>query len=239
MKLTAIIVDDEPVARKGLAEDVKETGFIEVVGIAENAVKAMEMVAKKAPALIFLDIEMPRLSGLDFLKTLKNPPMVIVTTAYPEYAIEGYQLDVIDYLLKPIAFSRLLKACSKARDLFALKQYAANKVTDTSEHFFIKCDGRHEKIYLHELLLVEAANNYITLHTSTKSFLTYQTLKKMEEHLPGERFLKVHKSYVVAIDKISHIDGSEIIINQHRVPLSRNFKEAVLEKVVSNKMVKR
>src|SRR3569833_1577493 len=193
----------------------------------------MDKVSKKLPDLIFLDSEMPRLSGLDFLKTLTQPPMVIITTAYPEYAIEGYQLDVIDYLLKPIAISCLLKACFFVRELFLLKQNAANNDAGATEHFFIKCDVKHEKIYLHELLLVEAANNYITLHTTTKSFLTYQTLKKMDEYLPVSRFIKVHKSYIEAIDKIGHIDGSEIIIQKDRVPLSRSFKDAVLAMVVN------
>jgi two-component system LytT family response regulator len=239
MKLRAVIVDDEPIARQGLAEDVKETGFIEVIGVAENAIRAMDMVAKKEPGLLFLDIEMPKLNGLDFLKALKNPPMVIITTAYPEYAIEGYQLDVIDYLLKPIAFSRLLKACNKAKELFELKQHAGTKEAAGDGHFFIKCDGRHEKIFLHELLLVEAANNYITLHTAAKSFLIYQTLKKMEEYLPADNFIKVHKSYIVAVDKISHINGNEIIIQKHTIPISRNFKDAVIERVVHKKIVKR
>ncbi len=182
---------------------------------------------------------MPKLNGLELVKTLKAPPMVIITTAYPEYALEGYQLDVIDYLLKPIAFSRLLKACNKAKDFYSLKQNATNKTAGGNEYIFIKCDGRHEKIFLRELLLVEAANNYITLHTTSRSFLTYQTLKKMEESLPAGNFIKVHKSYIVAIDKINHIDGNDIMIQKHRVPISRNFKDAVIERVVHKNYTKR
>lgn len=182
---------------------------------------------------------MPKFNGLDFLRTLKKPPMVIITTAYPEYALEGFQLDVLDYLVKPIAFSRLLKACNKAKDFLELRQKAAPKEETNNGHFFIKCDGRHEKIFLHDLLLVEAANNYITLHTTGKSFLTYQTLKKMEEYLPASNFIKVHKSYIVAIDKISNINGNDIIIQKHTVPISRNYKDAVLGKVVHKKIIRR
>jgi len=237
MKLSCIIIDDEPMARKGLAEDIKEIDFIEIVGVAENALQAMDMITKKEPDIIFLDIEMPKFNGLELVKMLQKPPMVIVTTAYPEYAVEGYQLDVIDYLLKPIAFSRLLKACNKARELFALKHNA--KKESNEDYFFIKCDGIHEKILLNDLLVVEAANNYVTIHTTTKSFLSYQTLRKMEDTLPADRFIKVHKSYLVAIDKITRIDGNNIIIHKHTIPISRNYKDAVAEKIINKKAIKR
>jgi len=237
--LSCIIVDDEPMARKGLAEDIQAIGFIEVAGLAANALQAVELITQKQPGLIFLDIEMPGFNGLELIKTLTNPPMVIITTAYPEYALEGYQLDVIDYLLKPIAFDRLAKACNKAKSLYELKQLAQFKAQTGSDYIFIKYNGKHEKILLNDVLFVEAANNYVTLHTVTKSYLTYQTLKKTEESLPAANFMQVHKSYIVAIDKISNISGNEIAIQKHRIPISRNYKEAVMQRVLHSKVIAR
>jgi two-component system LytT family response regulator len=239
MKLNCIIVDDEPIAREGMAEDIRETGFIEIAGIAENTLQAAALLASGQVNIIFLDIEMPKINGLDFIKSLINPPMVIITTAYPEYALEGYGLDVIDYLLKPISFSRLQKACNKAREFYELKQNAGISREPANGYFFIKCNGRYEKIFLSELLFVEAADNYVTIHTTSRSFLTYHTLKSMQAYLPGNDFIKVHKSFIVAIDKIGHIAGNMIIINKYAIPISRNFKEAVLNRVVNDKMIRR
>jgi len=236
MKLKCIIADDEPVARKGLAEDVKEIDFIEIVGIAENALQALDIINRQQPDLILLDIEMPKFNGLELIKLLQKPPMVIITTAYAGYALEGYHLDVIDYLLKPIAFNRLLKACNKAKELFVLRQKDKMSSAKEDSYFFIKHNGTHEKIFFNDVLLLEGANNYVTLHTVAKSYLTYQTLKNIAAALPAAAFIKVHKSYIVAIDKIDRIDGSSIIIQKHVVPISRNFKEQVIKKVVNTKM---
>ena len=238
MKLNCIIVDDEPPAREGLAEDIRETGFIEIVGIAENALQAAELIQTVKVDLIFLDIEMPQLNGLDFIKSLKSPPMVIITTAYPGYALEGYDLDVMDYLLKPISFNRLLKACHKAKEFYTLKQHNG-LAKPANDYFFIKCNGRYEKIFLKELLFVEAADNYVTIHTTEKKMLSYHTLKSMQQYLPGTDFIKVHKSFIISIDKISQIEGNRVIINNHTIPISRNFKEAVLSRVIANNTVRR
>jgi DNA-binding LytR/AlgR family response regulator len=231
--LRSIIVDDEPIARKGLEEDLREIDFIEIAGIAENSVQAIEMVLTKCPDLILLDIEMPRLNGLDLIKSLKSPPMVIITTAYSEYALEGYELDVIDYLIKPVDFQRLLKACGKARDFYQLKQTAAHAGQPVDRYFFVKCDGKHEKIFLKDLLFVEAADNYVIIHTVWKKFMAYYTLKSMEKFLPGHNFLRVHKSFIVALDQISNISGHEIRIGKASIPVSRNLKEVLMEKVAN------
>src|SRR5688500_15555625 len=143
MKLRCVIVDDEPVARQGLAEDIRAIDFMEVTGIAESALQAMELITKQPPDLLFLDIEMPKLNGFDLLHSLEKPPLVILTTAYSHYAPESYEAGVIDYLLKPISFDRLLKACNKAKDFY--KQQSSGGLPD---YFFVKCNGRHEKILL-------------------------------------------------------------------------------------------
>ncbi|MDP4149796.1 MAG: LytTR family DNA-binding domain-containing protein [Bacteroidota bacterium] len=260
MKLRCIIVDDEPVARKGMAEELKEIAFLELVGIGENAYQAMDLVATLHPDLIFLDIEMPGLNGLDLIRTLRQPPMIIVTTAYPEYALKGYELDVMDYLIKPVDFNRLLKACCKAQEFHALRQRATGSagpvrvpadaipagpiqtiLTPTvpalqaeEGYFFVKANGKYEKLLFKELLYVEAADNYVLIYTGTKKLMVYDTLKNMESLLPPDRFMKVHKSYLVALDKVSVVEGGMLRIANAMIPVSRNLKEAVLGRILKS-----
>jgi DNA-binding LytR/AlgR family response regulator len=233
MKLRCIIVDDEPFARNGLGEDISAIDFMEVAGIADGALQAMELLVMQTPELIFLDIEMPKLNGFDLLRTLEKPPMIILTTAYAHYAPESYDLGVIDYLLKPISFNRLLKACHKAKDY-----YQASNLTgpQSNDYFFVKCNGRQEKIFLNELLFVEAADNYIFIHTTGKKLLVYHTLKSMEQYLPATRFIKVHKSFIVAFDKLNSLEGNQLFIGEHTIPVGRNFREALIEQVEKNKL---
>lgn len=238
MKIRCIIADDEPVARKGIEEEIKEITFLELIGVAENAMQANELIIKQNVDLIFLDIQMPKLTGLDFLKSIKNPPMVIIITAFCEYAIEGFNLDVIDYLVKPVAFDRLLKACNKAKEYFELKQITPGKKVN-NEVFFIKCENKYEKIFLRELLFVEGADNYVTIHTTERTFISYLTLKNVEEFLEADNFIKVHKSFIVAADKINFIEGNSIIINGKAIPISRNIKEDVMERIVNSKLIRR
>jgi two-component system LytT family response regulator len=239
MKISYLIVDDEPMARKGLEEDLRDIDFMELKGVAENALQALELNAKHSPQLIFLDIEMPKLSGIDLIHSLKNPPMVIIVSAYPAYALESYNLDVVDYLLKPVAFSRLLKACNKAREISELKQNAAVASMPGKDYFFIKCESKYEKILLDELLFIEAADNYILVYTTAKRFITYLTLKSMEDYLPKDKFIKVHKSFIVAKDKINALDGNTILMNQHKIPIGRSLRDTVVAQVVQSKMIKR
>jgi len=234
MKLRCIIVDDEPIARNGLAEDIHAINFMEVAGIAESALQAMELLTRQIVDLLFLDIEMPKLNGFDLLRNLQQPPMVILTTAYNHYAPESYELGVIDYLLKPISYDRLLKACQKAKDFHSMRTDQSNK--EANEYFFVKCNGRHEKIMLADLLFIEAADNYVQIHTIEKKLLIYSTLKNMEQHLPPAHFIKVHKSFIVAFDKVDSIDGNQLLIGQHSIPISRNFKDVVVERVSGKKI---
>jgi two-component system LytT family response regulator len=235
MPLRTIIADDEPIARKGMEEELKEIDFISIAGIAENSFQALQLITTLQPDLLLLDIEMPGLNGLDLIKSLKSPPMVIITTAYPEYALEGYVLDVMDYLIKPIDFHRLLKACTRAKEFYQLKQQATGPVSGKGDYFFIKCNGRHEKVILSEILFVEAADNYIVIYLAGKKMMVYQTLKTMEAMLPAARFMKVHKSFIVAIDKVSGLEGHELTVQQFRIPVSRNLKENVLAGIINKR----
>jgi DNA-binding LytR/AlgR family response regulator len=239
MKLNCLIVDDEPVARKGLEEYVNEVDFLQFTGMCESAVKASAFLNEGNIDLILLDIQMPKLSGIEFLKTLKNPPMVIFTTAYSEYALEGYSLDIIDYLVKPIPFERFLKAVQKARDFHLLKQKAESASTAAQDYFFIKCDHKFEKVNYNDVLYVEAMQNYCIIHTTERKMITYITFSGLERQLPGDRFLKVHKSFLVSLGKITSLDGNEIVIGNARVPISRNLKEEVIAKIMGNNLFKR
>lgn len=234
-KLNCLIVDDEPLARKGLEEYMRDVDFLHFVGSCENAVKAVSFLSKGNVDLILLDIHMPKVSGIEFLKTLQHPPLVIFTTAYPEYALESYALDVIDYLVKPIPFDRFLKAVQKARDYHALKQ----KAPPAPDYFFIKCDHKYEKVSYSEVLYVEAMQNYCIIYTPGRKLITYITLTGLEEQLPKDRFLKVHKSFIVSLEKINSLDGSEILIGTARIPISRTLKDDVLQKIMGNNLFSR
>ena len=239
MKLKCIIVDDEPVARKVLQEYIEDIDFLELAGNAENPLKANAILNSEPVNLMFLDINMPKLSGIEFLRTSVNLPMVVMTTAYAEYAIDGFELDVIDYLVKPFSFERFLKACNKAKDYYELKSKPAPANKEHSDYFFVKCDGRIEKIFYGELLYVEAMLNYVILHTETRKRIVYLTIKSILEQLPADIFLKVHKSFIVNMKKIRSIEGNEISVGNSKVAISQNFYEKVMKEILKDRMIKR
>lgn len=231
-KIQTLIVEDEPLAREGLQMYVREIEFLEVKGVCEDALSANKMLSDHDVDLMFLDIQMPKLTGIDFLKSIKNPPMVIMTTAYPNFALQGYELDVIDYLVKPYPFDRFLKAVNKARDFFELKQ----KPTDTpkEDFFFVKCDYRYEKIHYKDVLYVEGMENYVVIYTAAQKYVTLLRMKNIEETLSAGDFMRIHKSYIVSTRAVTAIDGNEVIVAGKRLPLSREKKAEILEKLVKN-----
>lgn len=238
MNLRCMIVDDEPMARKGLQEYCADVDFLEVAAVCDSPVKAVDLLQTAQIHLLFLDIQMPRINGLDLVRSLPQPPLVIFTTAYPEYAIQGFELDVVDYLLKPIAFERFLKAALKARSYFELLQRPVT-ATDSEGYFFIKCDNGLERICFEDILYAEALQNYVVLHTLQRKYITYLTFKAVEDYLPEQQFLRVHKSYIVALSKIDRIAGSDIIIGPHYIPISRHLKEEVMERILRDRYLKR
>ena len=241
MILNCLIIDDEPLARKGLREYIADVEFLHLAGEFDNPLKATAALSDQQVHLLFLDIHMPKISGIDFLKTLQHPPLVIFTTAYPQYALEGFDLSVLDYLLKPISFDRFFKAALKAKDHFQSRQAGAPVVQDVNkdDYIFIKTDNKLVKLAYNDILFVEALQNYIAIHTQEKKYITYLTFKSIEESLPADSFLKVHKSYLVAVPKITSIEGNEIIVGTHHIPISRNLKDEVMDKLLKGRFLKR
>jgi len=238
MKIKCIIVDDEPFAQKGLEEYVKEIDFLELVAVCDNAMQVYALLRNNKADLILLDIEMPELSGIDFIKSLKKMPAVIFTTAYPEYALQSYDLDVIDYLVKPISFQRFLKAINKAKHFLADKLKDPSQIAEESDYLFLKVNHQLEKIFYKDILFIEALQNYVAIHLADKKIISYITISGMEKKLPANLFMRIHKSYIVALHKINMITGSKIIINTHELPVSRNVKDKLMH-AVEEKLVKR
>jgi DNA-binding LytR/AlgR family response regulator len=239
MELKCIIIDDEPIARKVLKEFIEDIDFLELIGQAENPLKAMSLLNENTVDLIFLDINMPKINGIDFLKYSNTTASVIMTTAYAEHAVEAHNLDVLDYLVKPIAFDRFLKACNKALKFQESKQKVPVQTQKNDDHFFVKCDNQIEKIFYNDLLYAEAMLNYVMLYTNSKKLMVYITIKSLEEQLPSDIFMKVHKSFIVNILKVKSIEGNMINIGEAKITISQNLREAVIKKIVSDKMIKR
>lgn len=251
MTLRCIIVDDEPLARKVLREYVEDIGFLSLAGEAENPLKAGVLLDAHAVDLIFLDINMPRLSGLEFLRSARSLPMVIMTTAYAEYALDGFELDVIDYLVKPFSFERFLKACHKAKEYHALANPPAPAGLPasapsnapagetTGDHFFVKCDGRIEKLFYDDLVYIEAMLNYVILHTRAGKRIVYLTMKSILGQLPATQFLKIHKSYIINLSKVKSIDGAMVQFEQGAAPISQQYYDKVVKAIVKDRLLRR
>lgn len=235
MKLNCLIVDDEPMARKGLEEYVSDISFLEHAGSCENALRATEFLQQHPVDLILLDINMPNLNGIEFLKSLANPPLVIFTTAHPDFALEGYSLDVLDYLVKPVLFDRFRKAVQKAYEYQLLRASSL----PAPDFFFIKCDHVFEKVHFNDVLYIEAMQNYCILHTPARKLIAYITLTGLEDKLPLAKFMKVHKSFIVSLDKITALDGNDLFIGKAQIPVSRNLKDEVMQRVMGNNLFKR
>ena len=239
MKLNCIIIDDEPIARKGLEEHVQEIDFLHCIASCENAIKASTWLNEDHIDLMYLDIQMPKVSGIDFLKGLKNPPLTILTTAYSDYALEGYNLDVIDYLVKPITFERFLKASRKALEFFQLKVNAANHSANAVDYFFVRCDRKFEKVFFRDVSFIEGLQNYAVIHVGERKLITYITLTSLENQLPKDQFLKVHKSFLISVRHIKAIEGDELILDGARIPISRGLREHVMQQILGNSLFKR
>ena len=239
MKIKCIVIDDEPMARKGMQEYIEQVDFLEPAGVFENAQKAYAVLHQQQIDLVFLDIEMPKLSGIDFARSLDDPPLIIITTAYPEYALEGYELDVVDYLVKPIPLPRFLKAVNKAKDILSSRIDGKMNIVKPGGYFFVKENGKFVRVLYEEVLFVEALQNYVAIHLPGRKIVTYVALGVLEKQLPALMFMRVHKSYIASLDKIASIEGNAILIASVEIPVSRKIKDQLVQRVLENKLLKR
>ena len=227
--ISCIITDDEPFARKGLQGYIEKIGFLDLKGTCEDALQLSDMLQHQPVDLLFLDIQMPHITGIEFIRALSKPPKVIFTTAYEQYALQGFELDVVDYLLKPISYERFLKAAWKARDYFALRE---EKTATASPYMFAKANGKLEKINFDEILFIEGMENYAAIYFDNKKLIIHTTIKALLEKLPAGRFIQTHKSYIAAINKVESIEGNILHIQKHQVPVSKYLRDEVLPKIV-------
>lgn len=225
--MRCIAVDDESLALDLLEDNIKKVPFLTLVKRCKNAFEAHEAVMKESVDLIFLDIQMPGISGVQFLQSVVSPPLVIFITAYEQFALDGFNLDVVDYLLKPVSFDRFLKAANKAHELFTMKNNTVVAGTPTSEYLFVNAEYNLIKINVKDIVYIEGLKDYIKIFIANtpRPIITRMSLKLIEEKLPAEQFIRVHKSFIVSIDKIVSIRKGKISINNVQVPISEHYKE--------------
>ncbi len=224
MPLNCLIVDDEPIAQDILKGYVNDIPNLVLVCVCDNAMEATTIVKEKKIDLMFLDIEMPKLSGLNFLKTLQDPPYVIFTTAYREFALDSYDLNAVDYLLKPISFERFLKAVNK---VFASSRFVEN----TEEYRYFKVDKKNVKVYYQDILYVKGLSNYVIIHTSREQLIVYMRLLDLERTLPANKFVRIHKSYIVSLDNIKAYGSDYVEIADEQLTIGNTFKENFFKSV--------
>lgn len=224
--IKCIAIDDEPLALKQMADYIQKTPFLELAGQFESALQAIPFLHDNNIDLMFVDINMPDLSGMDFVKSLNNPPKVIFTTAYSEYAIEGFRVDAIDYLLKPIGYADFLKAAEKAKERFTANIPENTKVESDEKFLFIKSEYKIVRINLSEIKYIEGMREYVRIHIeSQKPVMTLMSMKKMEEYLPDKNFMRVHRSFIVNLEKITTIERNRIIFDEDVfIPVSDQYK---------------
>jgi len=229
MKTRCLIVDDEPLARELIRGHAKKLENFEIVEECGNAMAAMDALRNHRIDLMFLDIKMPQITGLEFLKTLKNPPKVIITTAYSQYALEGFELDVVDYLMKPVTFERFFKAVNKYFASNSNQTVSLEKENGFDDHAFIyvKENKKIIKIYIREIHFIEGLNEYIRIHTDTRRVVVKSSLQAIEKKLPSEQFIRVHKSYIVSIPRIRAFNSTTIELENAKVRIGRNYKNQV------------
>jgi len=225
-QLKCLIIDDEPLAQNVIENYLKNFTDIELIAKCENALTALTWIRKQKIDLIFLDISMPFISGIDFIKTLQNPPKIILTTAHKEFAVESYELNVLDYLLKPISFERFVKAINKLENDGSQIIKPVIDDSDSEVFIYVKSDKKNVKILLKEILFIESLKDYIKIHTPDKTIITQVPISAIEQRLP-DNFLRIHRSFIIAKDKITAYTPHDFEIGKHQIPIGRNYKAIV------------
>ena len=231
MIIKCLAIDDEPLALKQISSYIEKTPFLEAVALCRSAFDAIEFLANNEVDLMFVDINMPDLNGLDFVKSLIQKPQIIFTTAYSEYAIEGFQVDALDYLLKPISYAVFLKSANKAKTWFELNLKQAESVQTTQDSLFVKSEYKMVRIFLSEIKYIESANEYIQIHlVHDEPVTTLVRLKAMEEQLPKDKFMRIHRSFIVNLDRIKVIERNRIVFDHNvYIPVGEQYKEKFQE----------
>ncbi len=236
--LRCLVVDDEPIARGGMVDLIDKVDFLSVAGTCASAMEAVAFLRENPVDLLFLDVNMPYLTGLEMLETLEKPPLTILTTAYSEYALEGFRLQVVDYLLKPITFQRFYQAVLKAQQTFQEKEARQNGGTESQSPFlYVKQSEGFQKIVWQDILFVESMENYVKLILADKQLIAHQTMTSLEEILPGDAFFRIHKSFLVNVHQIDSINGGRIFVGKHELPLSRHRRDELMRSVVYKNLI--
>jgi len=229
-KIRCLLVDDEPPAITLLEKYASMIDQLEVVGTSYSAVKAFDPLKTKQVDLLFLDIRMPVLNGIDFIKTLKNPPAIILTTAYREYALDGYDLDIIDYLLKPIAFARFLKAIDRYRERLVATISEQANTSEQAKHIFLNVNRTHHKVILNDILYIESLKDYVRIHTTNDHLVVKGNIGSFTKKIPASHFIRIHRSFVIALAHVQSFNQSEVEINGQKLPIGASYRDELLER---------
>ena len=232
MKIKCVLVDDEPLAIKVLQNYFVNFPDFEVVGTFNNSLDALDFVNNNTVDALFLDINMPMMTGFELISLLENKTKVIITTAFREFAAESYDLEVLDYLVKPIPLPRFIKCINKITTEYNLKNNIKTETVRTDSHIFIKVDKKMMKINIDEILFIEGMKEYIKVVTPDKTYITHKSLTSQSEELPTDRFMRIHKSYTIALDKVKSIEGNRVQIHTYTIPIGRNFSKDVKVKIL-------
>jgi len=238
--MNVLIVDDEPLAQDVLETYISQLSELNLVRKCNNAIEAMNALQEEDIDLMLLDIEMPQLTGTEFLKTLKNPPLVIFTTAYPNFALEGFELNAVDYLLKPISLERFLKGINKAKEQLDLQKGIKSTQQPALDYFFVKADKKLVKVNYTDIIYIEGLKDYVIIKMENGRVITLQTMKLLESKLPGDNFQRIHRSYIVNIKKIKAVVGNMVEViekgAQKHIPIGKNYRERIYEVVNQNRL---
>ena len=230
--IKTIIIDDEFPARKLLSEYASKMPKVKLCGVCDNAVHALDILQNENIDLIFTDIQMPDLSGMEFIRSLKNPPLIVFTTAHSEYAIDSYELEAVDYLLKPISFPRFIQAVNKVQERIQMMRSRITEPKNDKDYFMVKADYKLYRIDFVNILFIEGQSEYVTFHLKgNKKITAYYALKKLEEELPSRDFMRIHKSYIISLSNIESVEGNLLTIAGQKLSVGKNYKDLLMERL--------